>query len=115
MSWLTVCNLNDIVPNTGICALVDNEQVAIFRVTQKNTDTLYAISNYDPFSKANVLSRGIVGCKDNIVTVASPIYKQLFALETGKCLDDESVKLKAWKVQLNNNSVEIEHSQIQAA
>jgi nitrite reductase (NADH) small subunit len=30
--WRAVCALEDIVPNTGVCALVDGEQVAIVRV-----------------------------------------------------------------------------------
>ncbi len=105
MSIKTICNIDDIVPNTGVCALIDNEQVAIFRVSIKNNDVVYAISNFDPFSNANVLSRGIIGCKNNIVTVASPIYKHLFSLQNGQCLDDDSVQLKTWNVQLQGNSV----------
>lgn len=109
MSLQTICNIDDIVPNTGVCALVDNEQVAIFRVSVKNNDLFYAISNFDPFSKANVLSRGIVGCKNSVVTIASPIYKHLFSLETGQCLDDDSVQLKTWKVELQGKSVVLAH------
>lgn len=109
MTLSTICNIDDIVPNTGVCALIDNEQVAIFRITTKNGDALYAISNFDPFSKANVLSRGLVGCKNSVVTVASPIYKHLFSLQTGQCLDDESVQLKTWPVDLQGNAVVIQH------
>lgn len=54
--WQTICPLTRIIPNTGVCALVNNEQVAIFRIG----DEVFAIANYDPFSKAYVLSRGIV-------------------------------------------------------
>jgi nitrite reductase (NADH) small subunit len=102
--WLTVCNLADIQPNTGVCALLGDKQVAIFRVRD---DRLYAISNYDPFSQAYVLSRGIVGDRQGIIKVASPIYKQNFNLETGECLDDESVKVATFPVRLVDELVQI--------
>jgi nitrite reductase (NADH) small subunit len=103
-SWLTVCTLDDILPNTGVCALVDGQQVAIFRVGEAE---LYAIDNYDPFSKAYVLSRGIVGDRGGIPKVASPIYKQNFNLRTGECFDDASVSVKTFAVQLVDNQVQI--------
>ena len=49
---MRICDLEDILPDTGVCALVAGEQVAIFRVE----DQLYAVGNRDPFSGANVLS-----------------------------------------------------------
>ena len=52
--WIEVCALEDIVPDTGVCALVNGAQVAVFRV---DGDRVYAIGNHDPFSRANVLSR----------------------------------------------------------
>jgi nitrite reductase (NADH) small subunit len=58
-TWVDICPLSAIAPNTGVCAWVEGEQVAIFRVG--NESEVFAISNYDPFSKAFVLSRGIVG------------------------------------------------------
>ncbi len=30
--WVYVCRVNEIVPNTGVCAKVGNDQVAVFRV-----------------------------------------------------------------------------------
>jgi nitrite reductase (NADH) small subunit len=72
--------------------------VAIFRYG--DGEEVYAMSNYDPFSKANVLSRGIVGDKKGIAKVASPIYKQNFNLATGQCLDDETVTIPTYKVKV---------------
>jgi len=115
MTNITVCSINDIVPNTGVCALVDNEQVAIFRISENNMDTFYAISNFDPFSKANVLSRGLVGCKNGVLTVASPIHKQLFSLKTGKCLDDDNVCLKTWHVEAQDTQIVISRTSNKAA
>ena len=103
--WITVCSLADIQPNTGVCALLNDEQVAIFRV--EKSDRLYALSNYDPFSKAYVLSRGILGDRQGIIKVASPIYKQNFNLETGECLDDESVKIPTFPVRVVEGQVQL--------
>jgi nitrite reductase (NADH) small subunit len=104
MTWTTVCPFDRIVPNTGVCALVDGQQVAIFRVGES---AMYAIDNYDPFSKAFVLSRGIVGDRQGIPKVASPIYKQNFNLITGQCLDDESVRVAVYPVQVVAGEIQI--------
>lgn len=101
-----ICKLDDIIPETGVCALVGGEQVAIFRT--KN-DEVYAISNFDPFSKANVISRGLLGSCDiegeTIRYVASPMYKQRFDLATGKCIEDEQVILKSYPISVHNGTI----------
>jgi nitrite reductase (NADH) small subunit len=104
MTWTTVCPIDRILPNTGVCALVAGRQVAIFRVGES---AVYVIDNYDPFSKAFVLSRGIVGDRNGIPKVASPIYKQNFNLITGQCLDDETVWVTTYAVQVVNNTIQI--------
>jgi nitrite reductase (NADH) small subunit len=103
--WTTICPLDRILPNTGVCALVNDRQVAVFRVGE-GTD-VYAIDNYDPFSKAYVLSRGIVGDRHGVPKVASPIYKQNFSLLTGECLDDPTVKLQTFPTQVVDGSVRV--------
>jgi nitrite reductase (NADH) small subunit len=105
IQWTTICPLDRILANTGVCALVDGQQVAVFR-TGTGTE-VYAISNYDPFSKAYVLSRGIVGDRNGIPKVASPIYKQNFSLVTGECLDDPTVSLKTFPVQIADGHVQV--------
>jgi nitrite reductase (NADH) small subunit len=105
IQWTTICPLDRILVNTGVCALVDGQQVAVFR-TGTGTE-VYAISNYDPFSKAYVLSRGIVGDRNGIPKVASPIYKQNFSLVTGECLDDLTVSLKTFPVQIADGHVQV--------
>jgi len=101
--WHPICSLDDIVNYTGVCALIDGEQVAVFRVD----DDAYAISNYDPFSGAYVLSRGLVGDRNDVLSVASPIYKQCFSLHDGQCLDDTSVKLPLYDVQIRDGLIEV--------
>ena len=103
--WITICPLERILPNTGVCALVNGQQIAVFRVGEGND--VYAIDNYDPFSKAYVLSRGIVGDRNGIPKVASPIYKQSFSLLTGECLDDSTIKLQTFSAQVVDGQVQV--------
>src|SRR5690606_34794250 len=98
-----VCAEADLVKDSGVCALVKGEQVALFRDTLDSA--VYAIANYDPFGKANVLSRGIIGSLGGRVVVASPLYKQHFCLTTGQCLEDDKVRLRVWPVKLENGRV----------
>jgi nitrite reductase (NADH) small subunit len=101
--WIDVCALDDIVPDTGVCALVGARQIALVRVG----DTVYAVDNFDPFSKAYVLSRGIVGDKGGVPKIASPIYKQSFDLRTGICLDDPSVSIAVYTVRVRDGRIEL--------
>lgn len=103
--WETVCQITDIQPNTGVCALFHNEQVAIFRVGE--TEEVYALSNYDPFSKAYVLSRGLVGDRQGVTKVAAPIYKQNINLQTGEYLDDPEIKIPTYPVRVVNGEVQL--------
>ena len=105
-TWVDVCPLQVIVPGRGVCALVGPYQVAIFRVPGADDD-LFALSNYDPFSQAFVLSRGIVGSKGDRLKVASPVYKQNFDLRTGECLDNPSVTIPTFAVRVMRGRVEV--------
>ncbi|MEM9088723.1 MAG: nitrite reductase small subunit NirD [Cyanobacteria bacterium P01_F01_bin.53] len=105
VNWVTICPLDAIAPNTGVNALIGKEQVAIFRIGL--TDEVYATGNFDPFSKAFVMSRGILGDRQGVLKVASPIYKQNFNLKTGVCLDDETVSLPVYPVQIMDNQVQV--------
>jgi nitrite reductase (NADH) small subunit len=105
--WTTICPIERILPNTGVCALVNGKQIAVFRVGDGMD--VYAIDNYDPFSKAYVLSRGIVGDRNGIPKVAAPIYKQNFSLLTGECLDDPAVQLPTFSVRVVDGAVQIKH------
>ena len=96
--WIAVCRYDDLIPERGIAALVDGAAVAVFRTYDGN---LYALSNMDPFSKASVLSRGIVGDRGGRATVASPIYKQHFDLQ------DPSVSVRTYPVRLVGGIVEV--------
>lgn len=103
-AWKDICALSDIVPDTGVCALLGEEQVAVFRFGQGE---VYAIGNYDPCGDANVLSRGIVGSQGQRKVVASPLYKQHFDLSTGECLEDPEKSVKTYPVKLENDRIQL--------
>jgi len=86
--WISVCPIADILPGTGVCALIGEQQVAIFR--PRADEQLYAISNIDPFAQASVLSRGLIAEHQGELWVASPLKKQHFRLCDGRCMEDES-------------------------
>jgi nitrite reductase (NADH) small subunit len=105
LTWVDVCALEDIWPSSGAAALISGTQIAIVRVGE--SDTLYALSNFDPFSDAFVIARGIVGDRAGRPKIASPIFKQSFDLETGVCLDDAQVVLTTYPVRVRDGRVEV--------
>lgn len=102
--WTTVCPLEKLQPERGVCALVAGEPVAVFRT---HDDSLYALHNVDPFSQASVLSRGIVGDLGGTAVVASPLHKQHFALGTGTAIEDTSVTVATYPVRVVDGTVEV--------
>jgi nitrite reductase (NADH) small subunit len=86
--WTTLCAITDILPGTGVCALIGDQQVAIFRPFAD--EQVFAISNIDPFAQASVLSRGLIAEHQGELWVASPLKKQHFRLHDGYCLEDDS-------------------------
>ncbi|GGO74793.1 nitrite reductase small subunit NirD [Nonomuraea cavernae] len=103
-SWVPVCDYGLLLPERGVCALVDGRQVAVFRVFD---GSVRAIGNLDPFSGAQVLSRGIVGSREDEPTVASPLHKQVFSLVTGVCLDQPEVVVPTYATRVCGGRVEV--------
>ncbi|MDQ0580878.1 nitrite reductase small subunit NirD [Streptomyces rishiriensis] len=96
--WFTVCDLSRLIPGRGVAALLpDGRQVAVFR---DRAGELYAVDNRDPFGGAAVLSRGLTGTHEGRTFVASPLLKQRFDLLSGKCLDDDTVRITAYEVRM---------------
>ena len=101
-NWSAVCALDDILPDTGVCALLGGRQVAVFRVGESR---LFAIDNVDPNAGAAVLARGLVGSLGERVVVASPIYKHHFDLHTGECLEAPAHSVASYPVRLQDGTV----------
>jgi len=122
-TWVDVCRLSDIPKNTGICAEHQGKQVALFHLnTTANASSnsaskqlgassaIKAVANYDPFGRANVLSRGLITETDQQYFVASPLLKQQFCLTTGQCQQDESISIATFVARINDGFVQLRES-----
>ena len=103
-NWTAICALDQIVPNTGVCALFAGKQVAVFHVAGAE-QRVFAIGNVDPNSSASVLSRGIVGNLGERIVVASPIYKHHFDLATGECLEAPEHSVASYRARIEGGKV----------
>lgn len=82
--WIPVCRLDELPLERGAAALVAGRQVALFRLVDGG---VVAVCQRDPYSGAYVIARGIVGTHGGRPTVASPMYKHVFDLRTGDCVE----------------------------
>lgn len=95
--WRPVCRVAELEVERGVTALVHGQAIALFRT---HDDAVFALGNYDPFARASVLARGIVGSRGDVPFVASPMHKHAFDLRTGRCLDDEAVSVPSYPVHV---------------
>jgi len=102
--WHDVCALEDLVEGAGVGALVGGRQVALFQVHGR----VYALDNFDPASRANVLSRGLTGNLQGERVVASPIYKHHFVLTSGRCIEDSTFNVTAYPTKVVEGRVLVE-------
>ncbi|MBO0879640.1 MAG: nitrite reductase small subunit NirD [Mycobacterium sp.] len=104
-SWTTACAYDYLIPGRGAGVLLDDgSQAALFRL---DDGSLHAVGNMDPFSDAAVMSRGIVGDRAGRAAVQSPIGKQAFALDDGRCLDDPAVCVPVYATRLVDGIVQV--------
>lgn len=102
-----ICAVTDLEIERGRAALLESTQIALFLLAD---GTVHAVSNEDPYSGANVISRGIVGTRGDAPTVASPMHKQVFDLRTGLCLDSQgkpALALRVWPVRVIDGAVHV--------
>lgn len=103
-----LCALDDLVPERAAVALVDGAQVALVRT---HDDEVFAVAHLDPFSGAHVIARGLVGTRAGTPTITSPMYKQVFDLRTGACLDgagSDPVPLRTWPISVVDGQVVVD-------
>lgn len=107
-NWITVCSDTDLVANSGVCALLNDQQIALFKIKSAEGEQVFAVSNWDPIGKANVLYRGLLGSVENSKVIISPLYKQRYCLDSGQCLDDDGIKLVVYPVRIEENQVQLQ-------
>jgi len=90
-----VCAIGELEPLWGEAALVGGHQIALFLLPD---GSLYAVSNQDPATGAFVMSRGIVGSRGSHHTIASPLHKEVYNLETGECFTTPALRLPTFDV-----------------
>ncbi|OUS24358.1 hypothetical protein A9R01_15890 ['Osedax' symbiont bacterium Rs2_46_30_T18] len=108
--WIDICQLHEIPPNTGVCADFQDQQVALFHLRSRRCDgesQVRAVANFDPFSRANVLSRGLITEQKDKYCIASPLLKQQFCLNTGLCEQDSSVSIPIFESRINQGLVQL--------
>ncbi len=103
--WQPVCKVADLEPERGATALVHGQAIALFRLTVDEADVVYALGNHDPFAKASVISKGIVGIRAGIPFVASPAHRHAFDLRTGICLEDPHFSVPAYATKVDDGLV----------
>ncbi len=103
-TWTDVCSIDDLVPGRGVAALVDGEAVAVFALADGR---VFALSNHDPWSAANVMARGIVGSLADRLVVASPMHKHHVDLTTGEGVEHPDVHLPIFAARVVHGRVEI--------
>lgn len=102
--WVRVCSLGAILPDSGVAALAEGHQIAVFRYGKSR---LFALENRDPSSGVNALSRGLVGDAEGVPKVVSPLTKHAFSLETGVSLTEPTLAARVVPVRLKNGVVEV--------
>lgn len=96
-TWIRVGPRRAIPVEQAVAVLLpDGGQVAVFRT---HDDVVLAVANRDPTGGANVIARGIVGSREGAPTVTSPMHKQVFCLETGRCLSEPGPALPRFRIR----------------
>lgn len=96
-AWTPVCAFVALPVERGVTALVHGTAVAVFRTYD---DQVFALGNHDPLTRSGVLARGIVGVREGVPFVASPVRRKAFDLRTGRCLDDPHVAVPSYPVRI---------------
>ncbi|MDO4898898.1 MAG: nitrite reductase small subunit NirD [Rothia sp. (in: high G+C Gram-positive bacteria)] len=100
--WKEICAFDDLEENWGEAALIEGHQYALFRT---HTGQVFAADQRDPNSGSLVIARGIVGEKGGVLTITSPLYKEVYSLETGECLSGAEFTLPVYPVKVENGKV----------
>jgi nitrite reductase (NADH) small subunit len=103
--WHRVCAVEELEPAWGEAAMIAGRQVALFRTA---AGEVYAVAQEDPATGAHVMARGITGSRGARPTLASPLHKEVYDLETGECLATPGLRLKTFSTRIVAGYIEVE-------
>ncbi len=103
-AWTPVCAFVNLPVERGVTALVHGVAVAVFRT---DDDQVFVLGNHDPLTRSGGLARGIVGTRDGVPFVASPVHRKAFDLRSGRCLEEPSVSVPSYRVRVVDGFVHV--------
>ncbi|PTT67240.1 nitrite reductase small subunit NirD [Arthrobacter sp. HMWF013] len=103
--WHRVCAVEDLELAWGEAALIAGRQVALFRT---GPGEVFAVAHEDPATGAHVMARGILGSRGSRPTIASPLHKEVYDLETGECFGTAAVRLETFSTRISDGFVEVQ-------
>jgi nitrite reductase (NADH) small subunit len=103
--WHRVCAVDELEPSWGEAALVAGRQVALFRTAPGE---VFAVAQEDPATGAFVMARGILGSRGTRPTIASPLHKEVYDLETGECFGNAELRLDTFATRIADGHIEVE-------
>lgn len=111
MSWITVCDESQLPSQTGVAAWVGDKPVAIFNLGEQG---IYAMDNIDPATGVGVLSRGLLCELGGDLYVASPLHKQHYSLDDGRCLENDDLSVSLFEIKRESGKVLVRAQQPKA-
>jgi len=103
-AWHRVCAVEELELAWGEAALVEGKQLALFRL---ESGEVYAVAQQDPATLANVMARGITGCRGGRPTIASPLHKEVYDLQTGECFTTPGLRLDSYATRIVDGYLEV--------
>ncbi|GAC1500643.1 MAG: nitrite reductase small subunit NirD [Pseudarthrobacter sp.] len=103
--WHRVCAVAELELAWGEAALVAGRQIALFRT---GPGEVFAVAHRDPATGAHVMARGILGSRGTRPTIASPLHKEVYDLETGECFGTAAVRLETFRTRISEGIIEVE-------
>ncbi|MBT2514067.1 nitrite reductase small subunit NirD [Arthrobacter sp. ISL-30] len=103
-SWHPVCPVDELELAWGEAALIEGRQIALFRIAPGE---VFAVTQQDPATLANVMARGIIGSRGSRPTIASPLHKEVYDLETGECFTNPELSLATYQTRVVDGYLEV--------
>jgi nitrite reductase (NADH) small subunit len=103
--WHRVCAVDELEISWGEAALIAGLQVALFRTAPGE---VFAVAQEDPATGAFVMARGILGSRGTRPTIASPLHKEVYDLETGECFGNPELRLATFNTRVADGVLEVE-------